>query len=1176
MPKPHLDLRSRLAPQDPSNSSRNLYQIYRWVELGVLEKKLDKQRNRRERDNHSPAPSPSSKAGKNHDDGNNELEEQQQSTSTTPTTVTRRTTQRQSTRQAAAAISSSSSSSSSSSKATDPPSRNNNNNNHDSLRGSKAASNGSTGSRTPFDQKQERNGSNSVSEDRDVEDASGESVRAEEQDDDEEDDDEEEEEGGDVESDEERQEKESDKGTRSTSTKAPSKRRLRSNKLQPNVVAHLSVDGSGLNFDQILDEYTEEQQQLRANTSAAEALVRLLRQGIQESESLHADMVDEPDYELIRHTFGDIEDLDLSLTGTMSVPDESSAEDDELTKELKRKHRIAKKDIHDVAAEYKAVRRRVFTQMWADLDAEEAQIRAGTHSGLLAELQAIEDRRKARIGVIQAERDYRQRMWESNFQAVCKAANDQYQAGQVTARKNIVDLVQSRMNRIKHELEHSNRVAARSAAKRKAHLANALKYRKPIFMTATEASAYESCDESCTSYDSYSSSGSECSDCNICKQVVPKRSGIPQYTSPQGLSRKEVALDLAFLFPEQSQRKEDLYDDLDELSSRGARNQQHMIDRLNDEKRRRRRVTDREMQNRIAYKKPPVLGRVPSSDMDLDHDLDSRPRSPTLCKASSSRLVTSGTRSRQTMDHQPRFLPGFGPEGLRRSDPSSRGSLPASRQESRYPNLDRYGRQLESPLGGYSGNTAANDQGDSRLVAMAREREQSRTRGARTTQEYTVYVNRNERRHHGPSEDPRLHPTAQQRYRPHEIPESPYRPRAVREPPVSGTHRVHPYAPSPYTLDPRAHPYENSVDFKPPRKRAPLPPDPNGYQTPPRGRTMGNNSAVSWAGPIPTFNHSDAAAAADKMAMSRRREMSSAKFGLTRGTQDFVSSSSLSSTTNGYGSHERLSSAHSGPRTHVSASLPPTYMSPREQQLKQRLRGVPQGMKAPPVRRASPVLIDLSSDQEKSPVLVPQPLPSAPPVARSSSMPAAATAAMVHAQSLLPSGASPLVQPLTIPSSSAPAPVPEPTMRQPRLNGAGTMAATTTATAVDHIPLMSTSTRVEIDLTDDVMDDDDDDDRSSRVVPTNKDHTSNAGNGATVSVMDANTAAAVLAVVRTGTDNADVQQVRTKPAGGTDHSHGDGDDNGSEASKKRTDGLKDVVMVKPSGLTTNKTTTAEK
>jgi len=153
--------------------------------------------------------------------------------------------------------------------------------------GSKSTRNGSSVSKTP-EPKQGRNGSNSVSEDRDMEGASSESGEEED----------------DVESDEDRQGGKGSSKTRAVFAKTPSKRRLRSNKLQPSVVAHLAVDGSGLDFDQIMDEYTEEQQQLQANASAAEALVRLLRQGIQDSESLHPDMVDDHDYELIRHTFG--------------------------------------------------------------------------------------------------------------------------------------------------------------------------------------------------------------------------------------------------------------------------------------------------------------------------------------------------------------------------------------------------------------------------------------------------------------------------------------------------------------------------------------------------------------------------------------------------------------------------------------------------------------------------------------------------------------------------------------------------------------------------------------------------------------------------------------------------------------------------------------------------------
>lgn len=64
--------------------------------------------------------------------------------------------------------------------------------------------------------------------------------------------------------------------------------------------------------------------------------------------------------------------------------------------------------------------------MSAQLDNEEAQIKAGTHPELLAELKAIEARRESRINALKAQRDYFHRMWEKNFQAVCKAAEDQY------------------------------------------------------------------------------------------------------------------------------------------------------------------------------------------------------------------------------------------------------------------------------------------------------------------------------------------------------------------------------------------------------------------------------------------------------------------------------------------------------------------------------------------------------------------------------------------------------------------------------------------------------------------------------------------------------------------------------------------------------------------------------
>lgn len=54
----------------------------------------------------------------------------------------------------------------------------------------------------------------------------------------------------------------------------------------------------------------------------------------------------------------EIEDLNLNLTGTMSTPDESNSEDDELTRDLKRDHRTAKRNLYEVSAEYKVAKNR--------------------------------------------------------------------------------------------------------------------------------------------------------------------------------------------------------------------------------------------------------------------------------------------------------------------------------------------------------------------------------------------------------------------------------------------------------------------------------------------------------------------------------------------------------------------------------------------------------------------------------------------------------------------------------------------------------------------------------------------------------------------------------------------------------------------------------------------------
>lgn len=117
----------------------------------------------------------------------------------------------------------------------------------------------------------------------------------------------------DADSDDDRRGTEVSKEKRSRTERVPTKRRLRSSKRIPIVVAHLTADADGLDMDHLLSDFTEEQQQLKANTSAAVALTRLFRQGIQDSENLHPDMVDAQDYELIRHTFGGKKNTQLPL-----------------------------------------------------------------------------------------------------------------------------------------------------------------------------------------------------------------------------------------------------------------------------------------------------------------------------------------------------------------------------------------------------------------------------------------------------------------------------------------------------------------------------------------------------------------------------------------------------------------------------------------------------------------------------------------------------------------------------------------------------------------------------------------------------------------------------------------------------------------------------------------------
>ncbi|KAF8922996.1 hypothetical protein BGZ52_010544, partial [Haplosporangium bisporale] len=150
---------------------------------------------------------------------------------------------------------------------------------------------------------------------------------------------------------EEEDDDDSDKEDKGSKTKegAPSKRRLRSSRFE-----HSNNDDDGDDTN-----YTTDQQRLKAKVSAAEALSRILRDNIHDPDSFHPDSVDVEDYELIQNTFGDIEDLslNLNLTGHMSATDDSSGEDDQLTKELKRRHREAKSQLTDTTTEFVEARR---------------------------------------------------------------------------------------------------------------------------------------------------------------------------------------------------------------------------------------------------------------------------------------------------------------------------------------------------------------------------------------------------------------------------------------------------------------------------------------------------------------------------------------------------------------------------------------------------------------------------------------------------------------------------------------------------------------------------------------------------------------------------------------------------------------------------------------------------
>ncbi|KAG0333528.1 hypothetical protein BG004_000797 [Podila humilis] len=303
-------------------------------------------------------------------------------------------------------------------------------------------------------------------------------------------------------------------------------------------------DHSRMSVDTEGHSYTLEQQRLKDTVAAATTVSRVLRESIHDPDSFHSGSVDADDYELIQQTFGDIEDwnLNLNLTGHMSATDDSSGEDDHLTKDLKRQHRQAKSILTDTTSAFVKARRSLIHKKNADLDLEEKQIKAGTHPSLIAELHAIEDRRKSKLSVVAARKSYHQDSINNNFTAACKAAHDQYNDGQITARKTLLDLVQNRINRIKEEIIRDSQSRSMNAHRA---LTASLKRRETLW----DDDGNDSCGDSCSSYDSYSSSGSECSDCEICMlQYDPRLRARRPPSYPRGLSHGEAEADIAYLY----------------------------------------------------------------------------------------------------------------------------------------------------------------------------------------------------------------------------------------------------------------------------------------------------------------------------------------------------------------------------------------------------------------------------------------------------------------------------------------------------------------------------------------------------------------------------------------------------------------------------------------------------
>ncbi|KAG0234036.1 hypothetical protein BGW41_001255 [Actinomortierella wolfii] len=490
-----------------------------------------------------------------------------------------------------------------------------------------------------------------------------------------------------------------------TKSLVPTKRRLRSSKnMQSSDDDTIDQYGSR-SSSRTSSGWMVQQQKMQERIEIAATITKLLEECINKSNELLKDDKCEDAYSLVVATYGEIEEHEGNVAWSDS--DESSKEDDDMeigeqegARTIRQNYRAARNRLQELYDEFDKLKRSVIDRKAEGLDKEEILIRNGTHSGLLDELNAIEERRAARMQLVEARRNYYQRMYENNFIVACKNARNTFESHKVAVRRAMVKLVQTRISRIKQEIIQATANSPMHTLMKRDREQDAKFY---------ENNGYDTCGDSC--YDSDSSSGSECSHCGVCamRNGVSRR---PQGgTIANGADREHGSMDLSFLYPgakptysrqappppsfpvppQQAppspwmhHRPESHPHHIDQVPSM----QQLLIDRQNEDRRRRRRVMDRELQYRAMtngktasepggqYSMPPpevprhgtaaaAPGDYHMQDIGIrssstDRGISAAPRPPPA-----SRKTPIGW---STTDRRPRFLPGFGPDGLPEKD----------------------------------------------------------------------------------------------------------------------------------------------------------------------------------------------------------------------------------------------------------------------------------------------------------------------------------------------------------------------------------------------------------------------------------------------------------------------------------------------------------------------------